>query len=142
MEIYKEVFTNFIYTILTAILPLLTGYIILYLRQKIGVAQAEQIIKEAEKLGIDADVLNKYIDMAENAVYKAVMETNQTYVDSLKKEHIFDLEAQNEALSKSLEKAKTILSAEAKDILESAFGDINVYLTTSIEALIRSTKTE
>lgn len=138
---YKELFTNFIYTILTAILPLLTGYVILYLRKKISVIQTEQIIKEAEKLGIDADVLNKYIDMAEDAVYKAVMETNQTYVDALKKEHVFDAAAQTEALSKSLEKAKTILSTEARDILESAFGDINVYLTTSIEALIRSTKT-
>lgn len=137
---YKELFTNFIYTILTAILPLLTGYIVVYLKKKINVIQTEQIIKEAEKLGIDADVLNKYIDMAENAVYKAVMETNQVYVDSLKKENIFDADAQSEALSKSLEKAKAILSAEAKNILESAFGDINVYLTTSIEALIRTTK--
>lgn len=141
MELYKEILSYFIYTVLTITLPLLMRYIIVYIQQKIEVIQTEKINKESEKLGIEADVLNKYIDMAENAVYKAVMETNQTYVDSLKKENVFDSAAQSEALNKSLEKAKAILSTEAKSILESAFGDINVYLTTSIESLIRTTKT-
>lgn len=141
MELYKEILSYFIYTVLTITLPLLMRYIIVYIQQKIEVIQTEKINKESEKLGIEADVLNKYIDMAENAVYKAVMETNQTYVDSLKKENVFDSAAQSEALNKSLGKAKAILSTEAKSILESAFGDINVYLTTSIESLIRTTKT-
>lgn len=140
MEIFKEFMNGALYTVITIALPVLAKYCITFIQNKIEAVQAEKIKSEAEKLGIDVNLLNKYIDMAEDAVYKAVMDTNQTFVDELKKQSTFTKEAQIEALNKSLDKAKANLSEDAKKVLVEAYGDLNAYLTTSIEALIRTTK--
>lgn len=140
MELFREFMNGALYAVLTVALPVLVKYCITFIQNKIAAVQAEKIKSEAEKLGIDIDLLNKYIDMAEDAVYHAVMDTNQTFVDTLKENNAFTKEAQIEALNKALDKAKTRLSADAKKILVEVYGDLNVYLTTSIEALIGSTK--
>lgn len=140
MESFREFMNGALYAVITVALPVLVKYCITFIQNKIAAVQAEKIKSEAEKLGIDIDLLNKYIDMAEDAVYHAVMDTNQTFVDTLKENNAFTKEAQIEALNKSLDKAKTRLSADAKKILVEVYGDLNAYLTTSIEALIGSTK--
>lgn len=141
METFREFMSGALYAVITVALPVLVKYCITFIENKIAVVQTEKIKSEAEKLGIDADLLNKYIDMAEDAVYKAVMETNQTFVDALKKESNFTKEAQAEALNKAIDTAKANITEEAKKVLIEAYGDLNKYLTTSIEALIRTTKT-
>ena len=141
METFREFMSGALYAVITVALPVLVKYCITFIENKIAAVQAEKIKSEAERLGIDADLLNKYIDMAEDAVYKAVMETNQTFVDALKKESNFTKEAQAEALNKAIDTAKANITEEAKKVLIEAYGDLNKYLTTSIEALIRTTKT-
>lgn len=140
METYKEILNYIIYTMLTGILPLLTAYFVLLIRKKINETQSNIDKSKLEQLGIDADVLNKYWNLVENAVYIAVMETNQVYVDDLKKNGKFDLASQKEAMQKSIIRAKEIMSDETKKIIETAFGDIDKYLTASIEALIKTQK--
>ena len=51
------------------------------------------------------------------AVTTAVTYTSQTYVDTLKKDGIFNKEAQMEALQKAKDKALALLSESAKDVL-------------------------
>lgn len=140
MGSYREVLNYIIYTMLTVILPLCATYCVLLIRKKINELQAKIDKTELEKIGIDADIINKYIDLVEEAVYKAVMETNQIYVDDLKKAGTFSAESQKEALQKSINRAKEIMGSETRSLIETVFGDIDQYLTTSIEALIRTQK--
>ena len=72
----KQGIQDVLYLIITGILPLLITYGILFLKVK---------IKEQEK-NLENDQLVKYIDAATDAISKAVLTVNQTYVDALKKE--------------------------------------------------------
>ena len=76
----KQGIQDVLYLIITGVLPLLITYGILFLKVK---------IKEQEK-NLENDQLVKYIDAATDAISKAVLAVNQTYVDSLKKQGKFD----------------------------------------------------
>ena len=75
--------------------------------------------------------------MLEETVVNCVIATNQTYVDSLKKQGKFDLEAQKEAFSRTYNQVMLILADDAKIYLESAVGDLNTYITNMIETQVK-----
>lgn len=126
----KEFIFDLIQAVATAAIPVLAGYIVLYLR------------KAAKKISNDTDneLLKGAIDEAADAVTTAVSYTSQTYVDALKKDGIFDAEAQKVALQTSLDMTTTLLSEAARSILESVYGDLNKYLLGKIEAEVRAQK--
>ena len=74
------------------------------------------------------------------AVTTAVTYTSQTYVDTLKKDGIFNKEAQMEALQKAKDKTLALLSESAKDALAQIYGSLDDYLETMIEAQVRVQK--
>ena len=84
------------------------------------------------------DTAKKYLTAAEEAARKAVTYTSQTYVDALKKSGSFSKENQEEALSRAVDKAKSLLTVEAIAFLEEAYGDVTEFLKTNIEAEVRS----
>ena len=86
------------------------------------------------------DTAKKYLTAAEEAAKKAVTYTSQTYVDALKKSDSFSKENQEEALNMAVEKAKSLLTAEAIVFLEEAYGDVTEFLKTNIEAEVREQK--
>ena len=89
------------------VLPLLvgvSGFAVAWLRKK------TQEITE----NIGNATAKKYIDMASEAVAKAVQTTFQTYVDTLKAQGKFDKEAQIAALQKSKDTAVDLITDEAK----------------------------
>lgn len=115
------------------ILPLL---IILtkYAIQFINVKTKDLIAKS------DSDREKKYITMISNTVADCVIATNQTYVESLKKQGKFDKEAQIVAFNKTKEAVLKILSADAIEYIHETTNDIDVYLTQLIEAQVNKTK--
>jgi hypothetical protein len=62
-----------------------------------------------------------------------VVATNQTYVNSLKEQGKFDLEAQKEAFRKTYDAVMSILSEEAVKYLSTFYGDFAAELTQLIE---------
>lgn len=69
-----------------------------------------------------------------------VASTFQTFVESLKKEKKFDLNAQAQALRKTKESIFNELSDEAIQYIDNNFGDFNEWITTQIEATIYKMK--
>ena len=61
-------------------------------------------------------------------------------MDALKKSDCFSKENQEEALTMAVEKAKSLLTAEAIVFLEEAYGDVTEFLKTNIEAEVREQK--
>ena len=61
-------------------------------------------------------------------------------MDALKKSNTFTKENQDEALAKAVEKAAELLTWEARRFLEDAYGDLNNYLVSKIEAEVRVQK--
>ena len=86
------------------------------------------------------ELAKKYLQEAADAISTAVAHTSQTYVDGLKKSSCFTKENQEEALRRSLEKTASLLTSEAQAFLKSAYGDLNAYLVSKIEAEVRSQK--
>lgn len=115
------------------ILPLLgigTAYVIALVRAKI------QEMKENKE-----DVLyHKYLDMLNDTIADCVLATTQTYVEALKKEGKFDLEAQKIAFTRTYENVMAILADEAKEYLQTAIGDLSAYVENMIEAEVNRNK--
>lgn len=92
------------------------------------------------KTKTDNDVLDKYLEMLANTVSKCVIATNQTYVESLKKEGKFDAEAQKVAFEKTYDAVMSIISIDMIDYLTEFVGDFETFLMQSIEAEVNANK--
>ena len=88
----------------------------------------------------DNEVLAKYVLMLSDTIAECVIATNQTYVESLKAQGAFDAEAQKVAFEKTYASVMAVLSAEAKEYLTAAYGDLHVYITNKIEAEVNANK--
>ena len=121
-EMLKQIFELCI----IPLLGILTGYLILFINKKSKELQAQT----------DNELYKKYINMLEQTIANCVIATNQTYVDALKEQGTFDVEAQKEAFRRTYDQVMTILNNDAKIYLETAVGDLNTYITSMIEAQV------
>ena len=92
----ENILLDIIYILITGVGIVLTKYIVDLLNTKINEAQTNTKIA-------DYDVLNKYIDSAQEIISNIVLSVSQTYVDSLKASGKFDAESQAIAKNKAVE---------------------------------------
>lgn len=88
----------------------------------------------------DSELARKYLADAADAITTAVSLVNQTYVDGLKKSGTFTKENQQEALSRAIKEAVNLMTHETIAFLKEAYGDMNDYLVSKIEAEVRLQK--
>lgn len=112
------------------LLGVLTMYLVQYIKKK-----SQEI---ADKT--DSDLADKYIQMLADTITTCVIATNQTYVESLKKQGKFDAEAQKEAFNLTYDAVMAVLTDEAKHYLAAIYGDLTAYITTRIEAEVNVSK--
>lgn len=100
------------------------------------------LIKKTQEItaNINDATVRKYVDLASDAVTKAVQTTFQTYVDALKAQGKFDKEAQLTALQKAKDTATALITDEAKRVIAEAYGDFDKWLASTIETLVREDK--
>ena len=123
----NEIVINIISVVVTSIvIPLIT-----FLGIKLTQWLNTKIKGEKEK-----NLLTKITEIITNNVAS----TFQTFVESLKKENKFDLNAQAKALRKTKESIFNELSDEAIQYIDNNFGDFNEWITTQIEATIYKMK--
>ena len=127
---YTEFITNIFQVCIIPLLGVLTTFLVKWLQ-----------IKSSElQIKMDNEVANKYMDMLTNTITECVLATNQTYVEALKQQNKFDLEAQKIAFDKTSEAVMTILTEDAKEYLESAVGDLELFIRQKIEAEVNLNK--
>lgn len=85
---------------------------------------------------IKNDKLKTILSSLNETVRNAVSEVYQTYVEALKKDGMFDAEAQKEALSRALEIIKTNLPSDVMAWVQDNYTDIDAYFKSLIEAAI------
>ena len=124
--IINEVFT----VVLIPLLGLITKYVIEFLHAK----------REEVKNKTDNNTLKKYIDMLDATIERAVIATNQTYVNALQEKGEFGPEAQKEAFTKTYQAVMAVLSLEAVNYLNEAVGDLQSYIMTGIESQVNLQK--
>lgn len=108
----------------------LTAYFIKFINIKSAEIQAK----------VDNDMADKYIAMVADTVSACVIATNQTYVETLKKNNAFTAEAQKEAFNLTYNAVMAILTEEAKEYLAEIYGDVAAYITNKIEAEVNISK--
>lgn len=126
MEFVKDL----LYILITAAVPVLTTYVCKFLYAK----------WTESKVNIKNEQIQDTLDKVTNMVLDVVQATNQTFVDSLKKNGEFTKEAAIEAFNKSKETVVKMLSDDAVTIIIEVYGDIDVYLDTLIESLVKQLK--
>lgn len=112
------------------LLGILTAYIVKYINMKSAEIQIQ----------VDSDLADKYINMLADTITACVIATNQTYVETLKKQGKFDAEAQKEAFNQTYNAIMAVLTDEAKLYLTNIYGDLTAYITTRIEAEVNMSK--
>ena len=88
----------------------------------------------------DSDLANKYLDMLNDTISSAVLATTQTYVESLKNQNKFDVDAQKIAFQQTYDAVMKVLTDEAKKYIVSSVGDLETYVTNRIESEVALNK--
>lgn len=114
------------------LLGILTAYAVKYIQVK-----SEQISQTTESM-----IGKKYVSMLSDTITTCVIATNQTYVESLKKQGKFDMEAQRKAFQMTLDSVLNVLNDDARKYLTEMYGDLNTYIVTQIESVVNSNKIE
>lgn len=96
-------------------------------------------IDETKKL-TDNEITIKYLGLLEDTIADCLEATNQTYVNALKEQNIFDAEAQKNALEKTKNAVLAILSEDAIIYLTNFVGDLDKLIEDKIEAKIARSK--
>jgi hypothetical protein len=125
-QVLNQIFELIIYPVLS-----ITG---IYLTYLISVK-----IKEL-KQKTENETTKKYLDMLNGTISSAVLATTQTYVESLKKEGKFDMDAQKNAFKQTYEAVMKVLTDEAIKYITVSVGDLETYITNKIEAEVKLTK--
>jgi hypothetical protein len=118
-----EVFLMILQAILSIVIP-------------IAISIVTYVIKKYVNEKIDNEQLKK----AANVITAAVNSVQQTYVDDLKKNGDFTLEAQKEALNKAKEEALNLMNKKVTSAIQNNYGDIESYVITTIESIIGKQK--
>lgn len=127
---WNKILLDALYLILTVLVPVLVRYCVVYLNTK-----AKKQLTEIENENI-----KKYLDAANDAVSKAVLEVCQTYADELKKNRQFTAEAHIIAKDMALAKAKDMISVDCEIAVKSLYGDFDAWINANIEAMVRESK--
>lgn len=130
---FNEVLNYVLYTVLTAILPVVATYIVKFFKSRIN---ESKIIAKATK----NEAITKHVKNAVADVMDAVLYVNQTYTDSLKASGEFNETAQKEAFDKAYEKAVELISQGTKDMIQKLYGSFDKWLELKIESSVNVAK--
>ena len=126
----KEVLQNILYTVIAAVVPVITGFVCKWLAS----------LYENNKSKIKNEKAQYVIEQVTDMIVAAVETTTSTYVKALKAENLFDADAQKEAFNKTFEAVKKQLTEESTKIIAETYGDVEAYLTNKIEQLVEELK--
>ena len=116
--------------VLVAVIPILTNKLIKFINLKITLAK-DKAASENEK---------RILEAIQQTVETVVNYVSQTFVDTLKNKGEFTQEEQEAALKMALEKTEEMLTEEAKEFIMANYGDLTEWLTTIIEATVKTNK--
>lgn len=115
------------------IFPLITLVSIYFIR---WINEKTNFIKEES----NNEYIDKYLTMLDKTIAQTVTAINQTYVEDLKKQNKFDLDAQKHAFEQVYNTVVSSLSKEAEFYLNEVITDLNAYITNKIEETVHEVK--
>ena len=130
MDTLKEIVLVLLQVVITSCVPVLMKY---------GV-DALLALKNRAKQESDNEHIDNIIERVGKLIIDVVTETTQTYVDNMKQNGQFTVEAQKEAFHRSYSRIVQLLNDEYKGVIVDVFGNLQNYLTTQIESAVAAGK--
>lgn len=130
---FSEMINNVLYTVLTAIVPVVAVFLVNFIKAKI---KESNIIEEATR----NETLSNLVKDALSNVMDAVLYVNQVYTDTLKSTGKFDKAAQEEAFNRAYVEAINLISDESKKAIEQLYGSFDKWLKLKIESSVNMAK--
>lgn len=127
---WNEIISTLLYALITGAVGVLTTFATLWIKQKMGIAKQNAKTEEGAK----------YLGMLEETIVNCVLTTNQTYVSNLKKDDMFDEEAQKNAFKMTYDSVMSVLSADAMKFLNETYNDVPKLIESMIEAQVNKNK--
>lgn len=124
---WSSIGTQLILSIIAVVVPALSGFIGYYIKKYVNSKVSDS------ELAKDLTTLTDLVDTCVKMV-------QQTYVDELKDENMFDKEKQEEALKKCMDAIKSQMTNELKDNLSKTYVDLEAYIKLLVEAKIQDLK--
>ncbi len=129
----NEIITTVINALIIPLLPIISAYLVAFIRRKTAEIEA----------GLKNEEMKKYVTIAENAIVTAVTAVNQVYVDSLKKANgSLTPYEQKVAFEMAREKTLNILGESSINALKELFKDLDSWLEGRIEYYVNISKTD
>ena len=116
--------------VIVPIIIVVSSFVITLIRQ--------QTIKLQEK--VRDEKIKKLLEKAEDIVSQAVISVSQTYVDGLKKDGVFDKEAQQIAFDKSKQIVNSLFTVDTMQAIQDNYGSIEKWIETKIEETVNQNK--
>ena len=124
--------------ILEIVIKFLLLPILLYFVRIAGDYVAQRIKEWKEKT--QNDKTKNMLSFIDEVISISVSAVNQTFVEALKKDNLFDEAAQKEALEMALKIVFENLTKEATDYIDSVTGDFDAYVIPRIESEVKTQK--
>ena len=112
------------------LVPVLVGYLVTFIKKKTEELQNK----------INKDEVNKYIDILESTVVNVVTCVQETFVKTLKEKGEFNEEFAKEAYETARTNILNILGTSGVEVLQTAYGDLDILLKSLIEAAVKKIK--
>lgn len=125
-NLLQEIF----FTCLLPLIGILCAYGISFLRKKTSEIQTQ----------VDDETFTKYSDMLVDLIETCVITTNQTYVNTLKKQGGFGEEEQKIAFQKTYEAVRSLMTVEMGEVLSEVYKDLDFYIRQKIEETVNVVK--
>lgn len=122
--------SDLLYIVITAAIGLLSTVATIWIKQKMGLAQANAKTEEGKK----------FLSTLETIITNCILTTNQVYVANLKKENMFDAEAQKKAFDMTYNAVVNVLGADVQKYLKESYNDVPTLIKQMIEAQINKSK--
>lgn len=125
-NLLQEIF----FTCLLPLIGILCAYGISFLRKKTSEIQTQ----------VDDETFTKYSNMLVDLIETCVITTNQTYVNTLKKQGGFGEEEQKIAFQKTYEAVRSLMTVEMGEVLSEVYKDLDFYIRQKIEETVNVVK--
>lgn len=123
MELLMVILKAIIAVVLSVVLPILTAVLKSFLQTWINKCKNDKI----------KEILFDATEIMEDAVNF----TSQTFVDELKKQGAFTDEAKADAAKRAAERTYELMTQEMKDTITANYGDLEKYVETKIESIVK-----
>lgn len=112
------------------LVPVLVGYLVAFIKKKTDELQNK----------INKDEVYKYIDILESTVINVVTTIQETFVQTLKDKGEFSEQFAVEAYEKARTDILNILGTSGVEVLQTAYGDLDILLKSLIESAVKKIK--